>query len=243
MSKVMVTIPAFNEAARIESAVRALYESLDHGEYTLAIAEDGSTDGGAQVLLSLTERFPDLMVSSSPKRLGRGTALRRLWSSADADIYCYVDADLPAGTAAISDVVHAVEGGADIAVGSRYCPRASVRRPPIVRLASEIYNWTLRWSFRDGIWDHQCGLKAFSRESFTRLDRIVVDGSWFWDTEMLVIARILGMRVDEIPMQWVERRYAKTNLRRLGNEIPYFVRNTVRLRSSIEGISSAGEAA
>lgn len=206
---------------------------MDLTTHKLAVVEDGSIDGSKKILQALKSTRPDLVVSSSPVRLGRGAALRGLWSLYPADVYCYVDADLPAGTDSVSEVVRRVASGADIAVGSRYCLGAHVRRPPVVKLASRTYNQFTRWTFNDGIWDHQCGLKAFSRQAFTYLNRIVTDGGWFWDTEMLVLGLTLGFQVEEVPLKWRENRYRKTDFRRLASEVPYFLRNLVRLRSSI----------
>jgi glycosyltransferase involved in cell wall biosynthesis len=240
MTRILVTIPTFNEARRIGPCLTALEASLDPTKYALAVAEDGSTDGSRELLEKLKIRHPGLIVSSCRERLGRGTALRRLWSNHPADVYCYVDADLPAGEESVRQVAERIVSGADISVGSRYCVRAKVRRPPVVKFASQTFNWVVRWSFSDGVSDHQCGLKAFSERAFRTLDGMVADGGWFWDTEMLVLGRRLGMRIDEVPLNWAEHRYARSNLRRLAIEMPYFLGNTVRLRSSVRGVRYGG---
>jgi glycosyltransferase involved in cell wall biosynthesis len=231
MPEALVSLPVYNEAARLETTVSTLVRNLPPNgvSYRFAVAEDGSTDGTKRVLERLTARFPTLLSVIDSTRRGRGYALRRLWSSADADIYCYADVDLPAGTEAIERVISAVHDGADVATASRYCPRATVTRPPAVRAASEGYNWLIRTVFGDGIADHQCGIKAFSRQCLRRLLPAARDNSWFWDTEMLILAKRSGMRVVEVPVDWHETRNRRTSFRRLASEIPYFLARIVEL--------------
>lgn len=233
MTRLLVTVPVHNEARLINPCLETLYRSLDLPDLVLSVAEDGSTDGTKLRLDEFRRAHPDLVVATSPKRLGRGRALRNLWSSVNADVYCYVDVDLPAGVEGVEQTVRKVLHGADLAVGSRYAPTAVVRRPPGVKFASKGYNHLLRWVFQDGVYDHQCGLKAFRRPAFQLLDGLVRSDDWFWDTESIVLGRTLGLRIDEVPLIWTERRYERTNLTRLAREIPYFLSNILRLRSEL----------
>lgn len=239
-ARVLVTLPVYNEEERIVDSVAALKRAFKWPDYTIAVVEDGSTDRTPVLTRELQSRYPDLVVMSSPCRLGRGRALRRLWRGFDARIYCYTDVDLPAGAEAVETIVQRVLDGAGVATGSRYCDGAKVNRPPLIKRASLSYNWIVRQAFGDGIYDHQCGLKAFSREAFAAVDRVVVDDRWFWDTECLIQAVQLGYRVDEVPLDWKERRYGRTNLRRLASELPYFASSFIRLRS--KALASASPA-
>lgn len=231
MQDVLVTVPAHNERERIAATIDSLYSDLrsDHLSYTISVAEDGSTDGTSQIAESLRERHPELIVSSSIPRIGRGKAIRTLWSEHDFDFYCFVDSDLPAGVGAVRRVSEAVADGADIATGSRYCKGAIVNRPPAVKMASRAYNTTVRLLTRDGISDHQCGVKALNRAAFGELLPIALEDSWFWDTELLVLGRWLGLNIAEIPLNWTETRYKKTSWRRLMREAPYFAARLIRV--------------
>src|SRR5580698_793567 len=103
MKSVLVTIPVRNEATMLEATFRQLLKGLDASgmPYRLSIAEDGSTDGTPEVIRKLKVEFPNLLVTTGPARLGRGLALRQMWSDVDADIYAFVDADLAAGPPAL----------------------------------------------------------------------------------------------------------------------------------------------
>jgi glycosyltransferase involved in cell wall biosynthesis len=215
--ELLVTIPVHNEKARIEATVSSLRDSLPRVgiPYRLSISEDGSTDGTPRVVLGLQRDFPELLTITDPEKRGRGYALRNLWNSVQADIYAFTDADLPAGPEALALVIAAVQNGADVATGSRYMVGAHLNRPPLRSFVSRIYNWLVRSTFHDDIYDHQCGVKAFSRSALETLLPQSKEDSWFWDTEILVLAKNAGMRVAEIPVDWSEQKYKLTSIRRL----------------------------
>jgi len=233
MGQVLVTLPVRNEAAMLDASFRQLVRGLDDSglDYRLSIAEDGSTDGTSRVIERLQAEFPDLLVSSSPVRLGRGLALRNMWSGVDADVYAFVDADLAAGPPALVRVIRQVQRGADVATGSRYCEGAAVRRPPVRHLVSRAYNQMVRMTFREDIGDHQCGLKAFSRDAKTQLFEMTREDSWAWDTEVLVLAKLAGMRVVEVPVEWTEYRGNHTPVRRLFSDVSLHGLALLRLKS------------
>jgi glycosyltransferase involved in cell wall biosynthesis len=229
--ELLVTIPVYNERGRIAETVTSLQHSLPTVgiPYRLSISEDGSTDGTPAVIEGLQRDYPELLTSSDPEKRGRGYALRTLWISVKADIYAFTDADLPAGTEALAQVIAAVRNGADVATGSRYAPGARLRRPPLRSFISRIYNWLIRTSFRDGIYDHQCGIKAFSRTAVETLLPLSKEDSWFWDTEVLVLAKNAGLRIEEVPVVWSERKYKLTSVRRLLSDVLLHGSGFVRL--------------
>jgi glycosyltransferase AglD len=243
--KTLVTIPVHNEAPRIVRNALLLEACLReaHQDHVLAIVEDGSTDGTRDEVQRLEGQVDHLVTQSLAFRSGRGAALRKLWKSQDFDAYCYVDADLPAGPEAVLAAIHALEAGADVAIGSRYCRGAQVRRPPLVKFMSRRYNQLIRALFRDGVYDHQCGLKAIRRAALEGLIDQIDDNSWFWDTELIVRGKRDGYQVAEIPLVWVETRNRKTSVSRLASEIPYFLSNIVRLSGQLRGsVPSSGGA-
>jgi len=236
MPSILITIPVRNEEVMLDASFRALVAGLVGSglNYRLSIAEDGSTDGTPAVIQRLMAEFPNLLVSSSRIRRGRGLALRQMWSQVDADIYAFVDADLAAGPPALIRVITEVQQGADVATGSRYCEGAQVRRPPVRQLVSRAYNRFVRMTFDENIRDHQCGLKAFSREAMTRLFSMTHEDSWAWDTEVLVLAERSGMRVSEVPVEWSETRWTRTPMRRLLSDVYLHGSSILRLKSGLE---------
>lgn len=241
-SDVLVTLPIHNEERMLYDSVHKLIEGLNASglRYRLSLAEDGSVDGTMGIMKDLQAEFPDIIVRSAPQRQGRGAALRKLWREVDANIYVFTDADLAAGPTALISVVDEVGRGADVAIGSRYCTGANVHRPPLRDWVSRGYNRLVRLLFHDQIRDHQCGLKAFRRGAVVRLMEMTREESWAWDTEVLVIASLSGMRVVEVPIEWHEYRYPRTPIRRLISDVLLHGRSLIRLKSGLAGRLAEG---
>ena len=235
MRRLLVTLPAHNEADRLYESVHRVHDQLRQSgrDFVLSIAEDGSTDGTGAVIERLQREFPTLVVQRDAVKIGRGLALRRLWSSVDAEAYVFIDADLPSDPAAIESVVRAVESGADVATGSRYCPGAEVHRPPLRSLVSLVYNSLVRFLFHESIRDHQCGLKAFKKEALVPLLAASHEDSWTWDTEILVLAVWAGLTVVEVPIEWTELRFHRTPFRRTLADIQLHGSALLRLRDEL----------
>lgn len=233
--QVLVSVPVRNEAPRIAETIETLESVLDGSGYNwrLGIAEDGSTDKSKQLLQEISHKTPHLLLQTASSPMGRGWALRQMWSLEPADIYAFTDADLAAGAESILAVIKAVEEGADVAVGSRYIPGAAVRRPPLRNLVSRGYNWLVRQMFGDGIADHQCGLKAFSREAAEQIMPLTVEDSWFWDTEVLVDAVRAGLHVVEVPVIWTETKYTRTSWSRLLSDVRVHGTGLIRLNGRL----------
>jgi glycosyltransferase involved in cell wall biosynthesis len=219
--RLALTIPVYNEEERIASCVQTLDLATRNWGFdtTLIVAEDGSTDRTREVLQTLKTEFSRLVILSDQVRRGRGYALRRAWRDLDADVFAFTDADLPGGTEAILRTVLAAAHGADVATASRYAPGAITDRPVLRELVSRAYNGMVRQLFRENIYDHQCGIKAFGRESMPRIFDLTREDSWFWDTEALVVSARKGLKVAELPVHWTETRYNRTPIRRLFSDI------------------------
>ena len=138
-------------------------------------------------------------------------------------MYLFMDVDLSTDVRrmdAYAKLVRGVsEGRFDIVTGSRYLAESRAYRPIIRWLASKAYNFLIRLLFQTGISDHQCGFKSFSRRCIIDMDTAVKSDSWFWDTEILVIAKKMGYKILEIPVFWVEMKGARTPIVRLIKDI------------------------
>ncbi|MEM3087308.1 MAG: glycosyltransferase family 2 protein [Halobacteria archaeon] len=236
---ISLVIPAYNEAAGLPRAVEAARSALAPlGSFEIILAEDGSTDGTDRAAADLAERFPDVRHLHSDRRLGRGGALRRAFAESRGGILAYMDVDLATDVAHLPALVGAVRDGADAATGSRRVPGSAAERSPKRSFLSGAYNGWVRLWLGSGVRDHQCGFKAFRRESLLPLLGRVRSDGWFWDTETLVLAQRAGMKVVEIPVRWREQRRTKV---RLGRDILGLARSVVALwwRLRREGRSRA----
>jgi glycosyltransferase involved in cell wall biosynthesis len=237
MERILVTIPVHNEEHMLAKSVLRLSESLfaNGVDFRLSIAEDGSTDRTLEVIEELERKVPGLIVQSIRHKVGRGRALRMLWSKHDAfDIYAFVDADLATTPESLLKVIEICSSGVDVVTGSRYVHGATVRRPPGRRFASEMYNALVRKMFNEQVQDHQCGLKAFRRAALLKLLPLSQEDSWAWDTEVMVLATRVGLTIREVPVDWTENRGKRTPWLRLVSDVRLHASALLRLKGELD---------
>ena len=218
-----VTPPCYNGTPFLPRAVKLLEQATrsEESDFVLVIAEDGSDS--SDVVGRLMLEYLDILYFHNSERLGRGKALMEAWRRVNADIYLFMDADLSTDLSqmnAYPNLVRKVrEARFDLVTGSRYHPDSKTYRPIIRWIASIVYNKIVRLLFRSEVSDHQWGFKAFSAHLIRALSDTVRSSSWFWDTEVIIIAQKKGFRVTEIPVFWVEMKGPNTPLRRLFKDI------------------------
>lgn len=208
MTSVEIAVPAYNEEKELQKAVQAILvhignKNLSGYTFSVTIVNNGSSDSTPRIGQALARRYPNVKFLNL-KRSGRGRALRTCFMKSQADILSYTDVDLSAGLTHLKELIDAlVHEGADIAIGSRLVKGAKVSgRTPIREIMSRGYNVMLRLLFRVSFHDAQCGFKAVKKTAFRRLAPYIKNRNWFFDSEMLIIASKLGMKIREIPVTW-----------------------------------------
>ncbi len=146
-------------------------------------------------------------------RKGRGLALRHAWEQSDASIVAYMDVDLSTSLDALLPLVAPlVSGHSDVAIGSRLAVGSSVARRPKREVISRAYNLLLRVVFATGVRDAQCGFKAVRADVARALLPSIRDDEWFFDTELLLLAEHNGLRIHEVPVDWVDDPDSSVNV-------------------------------
>ncbi len=136
---------------------------------------------------------------------GRGRALRAIWSESEAEVLAYMDVDLSTDLNALLPLVAPLlSGHSDLAIGTRLARGSRVIRGPKRELISRSYNLLLRTLMGARFSDAQCGFKAIRRDQARALLPLIQDTGWFFDTELLVLAERAGLRIHEIPVDWVD---------------------------------------
>jgi putative flippase GtrA len=139
------------------------------------------------------------------ERKGRGLALRAAWSASEAPVVAYMDVDLSTDLDALLPLVAPLlSGHSDVAIGSRLAAGSRVVRGPKREAISRTYNLLLKAMLRSGFSDAQCGFKALRTDVAKALLPLVEDEGWFFDTELLVLAEENGLRIHEVPVDWVD---------------------------------------
>ena len=147
------------------------------------------------------------------ERPGRGGALRSIWSASDADVYAYMDVDLSTDLNALLPLVAPLlSGHSDVAIGTRLARGARVIRGPKREIISRGYNLLLHASLGTRFSDAQCGFKAIRADAARALLPLTTDTGWFFDTELLVLAERAGLRIHEVPVDWIDDPDSRVNV-------------------------------
>jgi putative flippase GtrA len=205
--RVEIVIPVYNEDAALEASVRRLRSYLQAElpfAWKIAIADNGSTDATPRVAGALARELSGVSVLHCSAR-GRGRALRSAWLASDADVVCYMDVDLSTDLRGLLPLVAPlVSGHSDVAIGTRLAPGAHVVRGRKRELISRAYNRLLHATLAARFTDAQCGFKAMRADVARALLPEVHDDAWFFDTELLMLAQRGGLRIHEVPVDWVD---------------------------------------
>jgi putative flippase GtrA len=202
-----VVVPVYNEEIDLEPCVRRLHDYLSAQfpyRFRITIADNASTDATAAVAQGLVEALPEVTAVHLAQK-GRGRALKHVWTRSDAAVLAYMDVDLSTDLAALLPLVAPlISGHSDLAIGSRLSRGSRVVRGAKREFISRGYNLLLRGTLAARFSDAQCGFKAIRGDVAARLLPVVEDTGWFFDTEMLVLAERAGLRIHEVPVDWVD---------------------------------------
>lgn len=211
-----IAIPVFNEERVLELSVGKLHSYLTATfpfSWRITIVDNASTDGTLEVAQSLAARLPHVAVRHLEEK-GRGRALKDAWLASDAEIVAYMDVDLSTGLNALLPLIAPLlSRHSDVAIGSRLARASSVARGPQREFISRVYNVILHIVFLNRFRDAQCGFKAMPADLARALLPAVVDSEWFFDTELLLLAEHNGLRVYEVPVDWVDDPDSRVHIR------------------------------
>ncbi len=206
-TQVDIIVPVHNEAHVVAGNVRRLHGYLsDHFPFSwrITVVDNASTDGTWAIAQQLGATLTGVRALHLDRK-GRGLALRTAWKQSDAQVVAYMDVDLSTDLDALLPLVAPlVSGHSDIAIGSRLTRGSRVVRGPRREVISRAYNLLLRLVLRTRIRDAQCGFKAGRAPAVRALLPLIEDDGWFFDTELLVLAERSGLRIHEVPVDWVD---------------------------------------
>ena len=200
-------VPVRNEERDLAPSVRRLVSYLRESfpfSARITIADNGSTDATWAIASRLARELPEVRAIHM-ELPGRGRALRAIWSESNAEVLAYMDVDLSTDLNALLPLVAPLlSGHSDLAIGTRLARGSRVVRGPKRELISRSYNMLLRTLLGVRFSDAQCGFKAIRRDQARTLLPLTQDTGWFFDTELLVLAERAGLRIHEIPVDWVD---------------------------------------
>jgi glycosyltransferase involved in cell wall biosynthesis len=218
---VEIVVPVHNEERALEASIRRLRAYLDSSfpfSALVTIADNASVDRTWTLCKCLATELIGVRAIRLEQK-GRGRALRAAWQASDAQVLAYMDVDLATGLDALLPLVSPLlSGHSDVSIGSRLARGSRVVRSPRREVISRAYNTIVRTAMDSRLSDAQCGFKALTSDAARSLLPMIADNGWFFDTELLVLAEHLGMRVHEVPVDWVEDSHSSVDIKKTAVE-------------------------
>jgi len=249
--KYSIVIPAYNESARIPATLASVVGRIRAQGWAaeVLVVNDGSLDTTAAVVREFALTAPEVRLLENAENRGKGYSVRAGMLEARGEIVMFTDSDLSAPIEEADRLFAAIEGGADIAIGSRWLEsgRQTHRQPLYRQFFGRCFNAVTRGVMGLRFADTQCGFKAFTREAAQTIFQLQTIERWGFDPEILFIALKRGYRVQEVAVSWAhdERSrmsYLKDGMKML-EEIAIIRWNalTGRYSKQIEDIRKMGE--
>ena len=207
---ISVVVPAYNEAERLPNTLRRLRDYLAGScfSYEILVVLDGPTDSTRDVLRSLSAEIHHVRILDRAVNRGKGFTVREGMLEARGQIRLFTDADNSTDIAHFDQMKTLFDEGCDLVIASRSPKDAagaqqSVSQPWHKRSIGRLGNLLVQLLAVRGIWDTQCGFKAFRAEAAERIfSQTTVDG-WGFDIEVLALARAFNYKIGIIPAHWV----------------------------------------
>lgn len=201
-----VVMPAFNEEIRLPLSLRRVREFFSSSErpYEVLVVDDGSWDRTPAVVREFADSWPQLRLISLSRNQGKGAAVRAGMLAATGGRRLFTDADLSTPLEELSNLELQLDAGAGIAIGSRALPGSKVERhqPWHREVMGKSYNCLLRLLVLPGLRDTQCGFKVFTAEAAEACFRELECLRFGFDAEVLLRARLNGIKVAEVGVVW-----------------------------------------
>lgn len=206
---VEITVPVYNEEKELERNIVKLSgfckKNLKDYEWKITIADNASADNTPIIAANISKSDPKVSLFRLEEK-GRGRAVKRAWSNSESDYCVYMDLDLSTDLKHLPNLLKALEGGFDIAIGSRLAKGANVEGRTLLReVTSRTLNFFfIQFWFKTHFTDAQCGFKAVTRKVVEELVPKIKDNDWFFDGELLIVGEKSGYKIYEEPVHWID---------------------------------------
>ncbi|MBI2195610.1 MAG: glycosyltransferase [Candidatus Levybacteria bacterium] len=211
-----VVIPSFNEMVNLRKGVLDRVERFLESrkiEYEVIIVDDGSTDGSIEFAEKFIKENPPFKLIKNP-HLGKAGTVTTGMLAAEGQYVLFADMDQATPIEELDNLLPFVQKGFDVVIGSRSSKRKGAPWTRLLMAKGMIFLRTAIVGL-SGISDTQCGFKLFTQEAartlFSRIEKIHhgfhrVSGSSVsagFDVELLYLARKLGYKIKEVPVEWL----------------------------------------
>jgi len=211
-----IIVPAYNEQARLEPTLRTYLRYFrGRGQpFELIVVDDGSLDATTALVDRLAAEAAELRLIRLAENRGKGYAVRSGVVNARGRLVLFADADGATPPAEFARLHDAVAAGADVAIGSRVVRTdgVAVRSRLHRRLIGRAFHALVRLCGVHDIADTQCGFKLFRGPVAHALFSRMRTAGFSFDVEVLMMARLCGFSIAEVPVNWVHQPGSRINL-------------------------------
>ncbi len=209
-------IPAYNEESRIAKSLRQILHFLEAQPYfsEVVIVNDGSEDQTVEAVNRICPGKNRVRILQNGKNLGKGGAVRLGILQARGEFLFFSDADLSVPIETLSLFLANLEGGFDLAIGTRknkFGAIVEVHQPIYREFMGKVYTYLSNLILGLNVSDFTCGFKGFRRDVAQEIFSRQQLNNWCFDAEILFLARMKRYRLIEIPVRW--RNDAATKVR------------------------------
>ena len=195
-----IVIPGYNEEYRIKNTLLAINDYFKDKDLKteIIVVSDGSTDKTNETVENYAKKIENLKLVSYPKNQGKGYAIKMGIKNSKGKMILFTDADNSTPIEEYEKLADELKKNrAQIAIGSRYLKDSNIKiRQPFYRiLLGRAGNLIIKTFLIDGIKDTQCGFKLFTHEAAQKIFALQKIKRFGFDMEMLLIARILGIKL------------------------------------------------
>lgn len=218
--RLSIIIPAYNEEKRISKTLLAIdqYLTKQSYDYEIIVISDGSKDKTAEVVNNFQKMIRNLRVINNVQNHGKGWVVRQGILESKGEFRMFMDADNSTSIDHIEKAWPLFDQGCDIAIGTRDSrdhkdAKQAVPQPFLKRMLGDAGNILIQILAVWGVWDTQCGFKAFSARSAEEIFKRCLIDRWGFDIEALAIAKRLGFKIGLFPVYWINDPDSKVNLK------------------------------
>ena len=202
-----IIIPAYNEAERISKTLIDMDRRLSGVDYSyeILVVNDGSKDNTAAIVKNMAKMVKNLKLIDRKDNLGKGGTVKQGMMLATGNIRLFTDADNSTSIDQFEKMIPLFKEGYDVVIGSRAMRGAELDPPESLfrRAIGKVLNFFIQILLLPGIWDTQCGFKAYTAAAAEKIFILSKTPGWGFDVETLALAKRLGYRIKEVPVRWV----------------------------------------
>jgi glycosyltransferase involved in cell wall biosynthesis len=223
-----IIVPAYNEEERLGPTLRTIQSYLREraSRFESIVVDDGSTDGTADLV---RREFPDARLLSNPGNRGKGYSVRAGLLAARGRWVLFSDADLSTPIEELARFEEELRAGADVVIASRALAESVIEAHQAWwrEFSGRSFNILVQVFSGLPFHDTQCGFKAYRREAARRIASLQRLEGWAFDIEQLRLARLMGMRVKELPVRWINSSASRVRFLR---DAPRMFLDAMRVR-------------